>query len=64
MALDFHQSDFARPLTQFRKEEGDDIKMNYTFWIRVEVVVPPLAQDVEEAQKDQAVDEDQERVQS
>ena len=47
MALDFHQSYLARPFTQFRKEGGDDIKMDYILWIWVKVMTSPLAQDVE-----------------
>ena len=52
MALDFHQSDLTRPLTQFHKERRDGIKMDYIFWIRVKVMTSPLPQDVE---KDQTV---------
>ena len=54
VALDFHQSYLARPFTQFRKEGGDDIKVDYILWIWVKVMTPPLAQDVE---KDQTVNE-------
>ena len=52
VALDFHQSYLTRQLTYFRKEVGDDIKMDYILWIRVKVMTSPLAQDVE---KDQTV---------
>ena len=46
MTLDFHQSDASRPLTQFRKEGGDDINVNYIFWILLKILTAPLAQDV------------------
>ena len=52
MALDFQQSDRSRPLTQFQKEGGDDVKVAYILWIRVKVLTAPLAQDVK---KDQTV---------
>ena len=58
MAFDFHKSDPARPLTQFCKEGGDDIKMDYIFWTLVKVMTAPPAQDVK---KDLAVNEYEQR---
>ena len=52
LALDFYQGDLSRPLTQFRKEGGEDIKVGHIFWIRVKARTSSLAQGVE---KDQAV---------
>jgi hypothetical protein len=54
MALDFYQSDRSRPLTQFRKEGGNDIKVAYIFtcifWIQVNFMTSPLAYGVKEDQ--------------
>jgi hypothetical protein len=53
-ALDFHQSDLSRPLKQFRKEVGNNIKVDYIFFIRVNGMASPPAHDVDE---DQTVNE-------
>jgi hypothetical protein len=47
MALHFHDYHFSRPLAQGTQEREDNIKVNYIAWMRPEVSLPPLEQDVE-----------------
>jgi hypothetical protein len=52
MTLNFHESNFSAPLSQFFQKRENDIKVHYLLQVRMKVMSAPLAYDIE---KDQLV---------